>query len=165
MKQTKLCCAICLASMLLLGCGSDDDKTIEPPVEPPIEPPVSSISINDTETLNVKLTTIDGETGSVALTLMGDDDLLVTGASSFNLIIMGYPEAGQTSVKYKLAWHQANHANCIENEECPLTVTESESGGYILDLDNVEWKNAIDNYRVAVEVKGDKAHLELAFVD
>ncbi|QQX79402.1 hypothetical protein JK628_18000 [Shewanella sp. KX20019] len=162
MKHTKLYCAIGLSSVLLFGCGSDDDKTVEPPI---VEPPVTTIGINETETLSVNLTTVDGETGNVALTLTGDDDLLVTGASGFNLIIMGYPKEGETSVKYKLAWHQANNANCIEDAECDLTVTEAESGIYNLELGTVEWKDAVDNYRVAVEVKGEKSHLELAFLD
>ncbi|MCL1049645.1 hypothetical protein L2755_08440 [Shewanella abyssi] len=164
MKHTKLYCAIGLSSVLLFGCGSDDDKTVEPPVEPPVSP-VTTIGINETETLSVSLQTIDAEKGSVALTLTGDGDKLVTDASGFNLIIMGYPKAGDTSVKYKLAWHQANHANCIEDAECALTVTESESGIYNLELGSVDWKDAVDNYRVAVEVKGEKAHLELAFFD
>ncbi len=162
MKHTKLYCAIGLSSVLLLGCGSDDD---DKPVEPPVEPPVSTIGINDTETLSVNLTTVDAEKGSVALTLTGDDEKLVTDAGAFNLILMGYPKEGGSSVKYKLGWHQANHSNCIADVDCTMAITESESGKYNLELDSVEWKDAIDSYRVAVEVKGDKAHLELAFLD
>jgi hypothetical protein len=157
MKHTKLYCAIGLGSVLLFGCGSDDNKTVEPPV--------TTIGINDTETLSVSVQTIDAEKGTVALTLTGNNDKLVTDASGFNLIIMGYPKKGDTSVKYKLAWHQSNHSNCIEDQECTLAVTEAESGVYNLELDAVEWKDAIDNYRVAVEVKSEKAHLELAFLD
>ncbi|MFT5788934.1 MAG: hypothetical protein ACI8SJ_001042 [Shewanella sp.] len=164
MKYTKIYCAIGLSSVLLLGCGSDDDNTVEPPVEPPVVP-VTTISINETETLSVSLKTVDGANGNVALTLTGDGDKLVTDASGFNLIIMGYPKEGESSVKYKLAWHQASHSNCIEDEECTLAVTEATSGVYNLELDAVDWKDAVDNYRVAVEVKGEKAHLELAFLD
>ena len=163
MKHTKLCCAIGLSSVLLLGCGSDDDDN--KPVEPPVEPPVTTIGINETDTLSVNLTTVDAEKGNIALTLTGDDDKLVTDASGFNLILMGYPKEGTSSVKYKLDWHQANHANCITDTECTLAITESESGKYNLELDSVEWKDAIDSYRVAVEVKGEKAHLALAFLD
>ncbi|MEZ9199609.1 MULTISPECIES: hypothetical protein [unclassified Shewanella] len=163
MKHTKLCCAIGLSSVLLLGCGSDDDDN--KPVEPPVEPPVSTIGINDTETLSVNLTTVDAEKGSVALTLTGDDEKLVTDAGAFNLILMGYPKEGSSSVKYKLGWHQANHSNCIADVDCTMAITELESGKYNLELDSVEWKDAIDSYRVAVEVKGEKAHLELAFLD
>lgn len=163
MKHTKLYCAIGLSSVLLLGCGSDDDDN--KPVEPPVEPPVSTIGINDTETLTVNLTTVDAEKGSVALTLTGDDDKLVTEASGFNLILMGYPEEGSSSVKYKLGWHQVNNSNCIADVDCTMAITESESGKYNLELGSVEWKDAIDSYRVAVEVKGEKAHLELAFLD
>ncbi|MFT5789330.1 hypothetical protein CXF83_06450 [Shewanella sp. Choline-02u-19] len=164
MKHSKLYCAFGLGSLLLFGCGSDDNKTVEPPIEPPV-PPVTTIGINETDTLSVSLKAVDGASGNVALTLTGDDDKLVTDASGFNLIIMGYPKEGDSSVKYKLAWHQANNSNCIEDEECTLAVTEAEPGVYNLELDAIEWKDAIDNYRVAVEVKGEKAHLELAFLD
>lgn len=163
MKHTKLCCAIGLSSVLLLGCGSDDDDN--KPVEPPVEPPVSTIGINDTETLSVNLTTVDAEKGNVLLTLTGDDEMLVTDASAFNLILMGYPKEGDSPVKYKLGWHQVNHSNCVADDECTMAITEAESGKYSLVLDSVEWKDAIDSYRVAVEVKGEKAHLELAFLD
>ncbi len=162
MKHTKVCLAIGLSSMLMLGCGNSDDDT---PTEPPVEPPITTININDTETLSAVIQTVDGEKGSVLLKLTGDDDKLVTKASVFNLIIMGYPKEGQSSTKYKLAWHQANHSNCIEDEQCTLDIHEAEPGSYNLALDAVEWKDAIDSYRVAVEVKGDKAHLELAFLD
>ncbi|MCL1059606.1 hypothetical protein L2729_16665 [Shewanella gelidimarina] len=61
--------------------------------------------------------------------------------------------------------HQVNHSNCIENEECTLAVTEATSGIYNLELDAVDWKGAVEKYRVAVEVKGEKSHYALAFLD
>lgn len=162
MKHTKICLAIGLSSVLMLGCGSSDD---DKPTEPPVEPPVTTIDINDTQSISAVLQSVDGEKGSVTLTLTGDDDKQVTSASAFNLVIMGYPEEGQASTKYKLAWHQANHSNCITDEQCTLNTHEAEPGVYNLDLEEVEWKVAVSNYRVAVEVMGDKAHLELAFLD
>ncbi|WP_076538748.1 hypothetical protein [Shewanella sp. UCD-KL21] len=165
MKHFKLCSVIGLSSMLLFGCGGSDDETIDPPTEPPVEPPVLTVNIDQTETLTASLQSVDAENGTVTVKLTGDDDLSVTDASAFNLIIMGYPSKTQSSTKYNLDWHQASHANCIEAETCSLDINEAESGLYYLTLDSVNWKTAVETYRVALEVKGDKAHYELVFMD
>ncbi|WP_394201560.1 hypothetical protein [Shewanella waksmanii] len=163
MKPTTRYLAVALGSVLLFGCNSSDDDDNTTPVPPPVE---DTISIADTTTLSVNMQAAsDLEKGQVTLQLLGDDDKLVTDASAFNLIVMGYPKEGQSTTKYKLAWHQAEQNNCIETEECQLLIDETESGIYQLTLDSTDWQQDVVRYKAAVEVKGEQAHYPLGFIE
>ncbi|WP_144212478.1 hypothetical protein [Shewanella donghaensis] len=167
MKNFKLCSVISLSTVLLFGCGSSDDDTVVDPIDPPVEPPVivTTVNIDETATLTAAVQSVDAEKGTIIVKLTGDEAKSVTDATGFNLMMIGYPAAGKSSTKYSLGWHQATHANCIEAETCLMDINEAESGLYQLTFDDVDWKDGVETYRVALEVKGEKAHHELIFMD
>ncbi|WP_179023275.1 hypothetical protein [Shewanella sp. Scap07] len=162
MKPTTRYLAVVLSSVLLFGCNSSDDDDNTTPVPPPVD---DTIGISDTTTLTASMQAAsDLEKGQVTVQLLGDGDKAVTDASAFNLIVMGYPKDGQTT-KYKLAWHQAEQGNCIDTETCSLAIDETDAGIYQLTLDSVDWSQDVESYRVAIEVKGEQAHLPLDFME
>ncbi|NKF51009.1 hypothetical protein G3R49_10585 [Shewanella sp. WXL01] len=146
----------------ITACNSDDDVIEEPEV--PTPEPVTTIAIDETNTIKVGLVTSLPKQGEITVKLTGDDDLAITGATEFNLLLMGYPNDSAHSVKYELAWHQTYEGKCIEQQDCELSVKELQSGTYLLTLDDVDWQSDVENFKVAIEVQGAKANLDYGFL-
>ncbi|WP_192022392.1 hypothetical protein [Shewanella sp. WPAGA9] len=152
MNKVTYCLVTLLCSLLLLGCNSSDDKTA-----------LTSIDINQTETLTVELNEVDAEYGKVNISLKGDNNLPVTGAHNFNLLFLGYLYNNPS--KYQLQSHEALQVKCINTTECLMNIEEQKDGRYELVADDVNWDARTYKYKVAVEVLGDKSHFEYAFLN
>ncbi|WP_394129779.1 hypothetical protein [Shewanella maritima] len=156
-----------IGSLALVGCNSDDDTTAAPvEPEPPVsEVPESPIGINDTTSLTAQLVESNLEKGTFTIALTGDDDRVVTGAESMNVMLFGYPTWNSNPTKYAIAWHQGQLYGCETESDCALDVVEVSEGTYSIAVDNIVWQQHMANYKVAMEVMGDNVHLEYGYLE
>ncbi|MBY6185165.1 hypothetical protein KUV89_00725 [Marinobacter hydrocarbonoclasticus] len=153
---------VLLAALGLAACGSDSNDDTPPPPPPEEE----TISIDETTTLDLTITEFDGPGGAVSFKLTGDGQLPVTGASQFQVLYMGYPAAGPTSVKFGLTWHEASVLDCTDpTGHCDAVLTESDPGVYQVLASGLNWRDDVETYRAALSIQGAQVTTDPAWTE
>lgn len=182
--KLKLLSALLASSLLLIGCGSDDDTSapdpvdppvVEPPVTDPVDPPASEVvKIDDADMIVLTVDEFDAATGALTFTLDNGDEKAITDASTYDIIYLGYPDpnASSSNAKAWKRWHVSQTFSCdpTTEDECSGVLTETETEGQYtfnaidLDLDSKASAGAVALYKVAIQVHGVKATNEFELI-
>lgn len=160
--KVKLLSALLASSILLVGCGSDNDDVTEPPV---VVPPVEDvIEIDEANTIVMNLTSFDAVTGALTFSLENGDKKAITQATDYDIYYFGYPDPDSPSSNAKAwkRWHVTQGFKCDTDldVECVGVLSETATKGQYtfeatdLDLDSQAAAGAVTIYKVAVQIHG-----------
>ncbi|WP_299804105.1 hypothetical protein [uncultured Shewanella sp.] len=172
--KVKLLSALLASSVLLIGCGSDNDNDVtEPPVVVP--PPVEdAIDIDEATSIVMNLDSVDAATGALTFSLKDGDNKAISKATDYDIFYFGFPDPDSPSTKAKAwkRWHVTQSYKCdtASNIECAGILTETATKGQYtfdatdLDLDSKAAAGAVELYKVAIQVHGAQASNEMELI-
>lgn len=164
--------AVTLATLVLVGCGSDSNNTEEetPPTPPP--PPVeNTVNIDEATEINLKLEQFDSSTGTIQFSLTDAQQEVITAAKTYDIYYFGFPDKdkGSSNPKAWKRWHVAQSYRCQSLGECSGKLTEVTSGQYQFEIAGLDWSEqdpsgSVAQIKVAIQIYGAKANNELSLI-
>ncbi|GGP88343.1 hypothetical protein [Shewanella ulleungensis] len=186
--KIKYLSAILASSLLIFGCGSDNDDediiTVEPPVvvTPPVVvvPPVvvdpvsEAVTVDEATDISMQLDSFDAATGALTFTLTDADGKAITNASDYDIVYFGFPDPASPSIKPKAwkRWHVTQSFQCdkTDSDNCVGLLQETDvEGKYTfdatdLDLGSKAAAGAVEVFKVAVQIHGSIASNEITLI-
>ena len=172
--KVKLLSALLVSSILLVGCGSDNDDVTEPPVVVP-PPADDAIDIDEASAIVMKLASFDAATGALTFSLQDADEKSISKATDYDIYYFGYPDPSSPSTNAKAwkRWHVTQSYKCDSSadEECVGVLTETAIKGQYtfeasdLDLDSQAAAGALALYKVAIRIHGALASNEIELIE
>ena len=84
-----------LATLMLVGCGSDSNNTEpETPQPPPVE---NAVNIDEATQINLKLEQFDSSTGTIQFSLTNAQQEAITAAKTYDIYYFGFPDKAKES--------------------------------------------------------------------
>ncbi|MFV7771794.1 hypothetical protein [Shewanella marisflavi] len=166
----KLLTALLATLLMCGGCGSDDNDDDDGGVI--IPPPPVTIDAGEALAINLTLAEFDGETGTLSFALTDDDGLAITNAKDYNIVYFGFPdgESKSSNAKAWKHWHVTQSYQCDSAAgDCQGMLEETDNGQYSFSATDLDWDantapGSVEEFKVAIEIKGAKATNELVLL-
>lgn len=160
-----------LATLMLVGCGSDSNNT-EPEAPPTPPPPVeNAVNIDEATQINLKLEQFDSSTGTIQFSLTDAQQEAITAAKTYDIYYFGFPDKAKESSNPKAwkHWHVTQNYRCQSLGECSGKLTEVTSGQYQFEIAGLDWaqqdpSGSVAQIKVAIQIYGAKANNELDLI-
>lgn len=186
--KIKYLSAILASSLLIFGCGSDNDDedtivddtpvVVVPPVvvTPPVvvDPVSDAVDVNEATDISMQLDSFDAATGALTFTLSNADGKAVTNASEYEIVYFGFPDPASPSTKPKAwkRWHVSQSFGCDQTdaENCAGLLEETDTEGQYtfnaidLDLESKAAAGAVEVFKVAVQIHGSNVSNEITLI-
>lgn len=161
--------ALTLGTLVLTGCGSEDNKSeaITPP-PPPVE---KTVSIDEATQINLAVEQFDPDTGTLVFSLTDANQAAIITAKNYDIYYFGFPDKHKSSPNPKAwkRWHVTQNYRCQSKGECSGKLTEVKNGQYQFEIAGLDWQQqdpsgAVAQIKVAIQIYGTKANNELTLV-
>ncbi|MDD8060129.1 MULTISPECIES: hypothetical protein [Shewanella] len=180
--KIKYLSAILASSLLIFGCGSDNDDediivddtpvVVVPPVV--VDPVSEAVDVNEATDISMQLDSFDAATGALTFTLSNADGKAITNASDYDIVYFGYPDPASPSTKPKAwkRWHVTQSFQCDQTDSanCVGVLEETDIEGQYtfnatdLDLESKAAAGAVEVFKVAVQIHGSNASNEITLI-
>lgn len=143
-------------ALLLSACGSDDDVIVDPvDVVVPVDPVLTSITLDQANSIDVTIGSVDAQNYTIAFTLADVDNQAITDASrSFEVMYLGMPKDNTSS--FSMPWHRATKFSCNSGKsDCANTLVEVSPGVYTFTpSEQPVFDKETQNLKVSVRIFG-----------